>query len=162
MTRDEERFWSKVQVAGPLDCWPWMRGKSARGYGQAKFRGKTERSHRVAYLLDNGPIADRLCVCHACDNPSCCNPGHLWLGTHGDNNRDMAAKGRAVSPKLDHSKIPHARGEESNLAKITAAAVVEIRSRRASGERRGLIAKDFGISPTHVWAIAARKVWRHV
>ena len=88
----EERFWVKV-VRGP-DCWNWNGGKLVEGYGRFVDRGKYVLAHRVSWEIHNGPIPEGLCVLHRCDNPPCTNPDHLFVGTHGDNARDRAAKGR--------------------------------------------------------------------
>lgn len=91
-----EWFWSKVdRSGGPDACWPWTMARLPRGYGVLAYQQRQTYSHRVAYLLDSGFIPDNVpFVCHTCDNPPCCNPDHLWLGTHADNMADMVAKGR--------------------------------------------------------------------
>ena len=103
-----ERFWSKVEK-GP-GCWEWQGGRTTRGYGVFYRSGRAspqELTHRISYELANGPIPDRLVVCHRCDNPPCCNPAHLFVGTPGDNNRDSAAKGRAVNQQKTHCPQNH-------------------------------------------------------
>lgn len=98
----EERFWSFVDKSGGPDaCWPWQ-GAKLKGYGQFRRDGNRRVAHRLAYEYSNGPIVghrphtdDELVVMHACDNPPCCNPAHLSLGTDLTNIRDMIAKGRA-------------------------------------------------------------------
>ena len=94
-----ERFWEKVDQSGGLfACWPWTANRNSRGYGD-RFRvgDKQYRAHRFAYELTHGPIPDGLLVCHSCDNPPCCNPAHLWLGTAADNHADRNRKGRQAS-----------------------------------------------------------------
>jgi hypothetical protein len=76
------------------DCHVWTAGKTAAGYGEINFDGETKLAHRVAYELLVGPIPDGLLVCHRCDNPSCVNPKHFFLGSSDDNAKDMARKGR--------------------------------------------------------------------
>lgn len=95
----EQRFWKKVDKRGDNDCWPWTACKATRfkgTYGHFRWcEGDRRLAHRVAYELSKGPIPKGMSVCHSCDNGLCCNPAHLWVGTHQDNMRDMARKGRA-------------------------------------------------------------------
>ena len=87
-----DRFGTKVQSGS--GCWEWTGTRTKRGYGQLGVSGKTKWAHRVSWEINNGPIPDGLFVCHHCDNPPCVRPSHLFLGTHQDNMRDMAEKGR--------------------------------------------------------------------
>lgn len=83
--------------AGPDKCWPWVGGSLNEGYGCIRLgssHGRIVLAHRAAWAIANGPIPDGLFVLHHCDNPPCCNPAHLFLGTHQDNMDDMVAKGR--------------------------------------------------------------------
>jgi hypothetical protein len=99
-----ERFWPKVdQSGGPDACWPWTAYCQPNGYGE--FDKKW--AHRVAYELAIGPITPGGTICHTCDNPRCVNPSHLFLGTQGDNVRDMVAKGRHASQKRTHCPQGH-------------------------------------------------------
>lgn len=85
------RFWARVDRRGPDDCWPFM---GARGYGA--FVAGTIRltASRVAWCLANQAEMGAMLACHSCDNPCCCNPSHIWPGTHAENNKDTALKGR--------------------------------------------------------------------
>ena len=145
----DDRFWSKVDVRGPDDCWPWT-GALNNGYGRF-FTGGSPRydyAHRVAYALAYGvwPRVAR----HACDNPPCCNPVHVLDGDHADNRRDAVDRGR------------HQHGEGHWKAKIGAVDVPVIRARRAAGETLKAIGDDYGVSPQHVWMIAHRRTWKHL
>ncbi len=76
-------------------CWPWLGRRNRAGYGRLSVSRRSLAAHRVSYAIHNGRDPGELFVCHACDNPSCVNPNHLWLGTVLDNNRDSYAKGRS-------------------------------------------------------------------
>lgn len=89
-----EHLLSRVRELGK-GCWEWTGKKNSKGYGGVGFRGKNWRVNRVAWILFKGEeIPEGMMVCHSCDNPSCINPKHLFLGTALDNNRDMMEKGR--------------------------------------------------------------------
>lgn len=97
------------------ECWEWKGYRSRDGYGQLMIgSGENRKSvlaHRLMYSETFGDIPKGMCVCHSCDNPSCINPDHLWLGTHAENMSDMAKKGRASRDlpgrpkKLDYERI---------------------------------------------------------
>jgi hypothetical protein len=88
------RFWSKVAVAGPDDCWEWQGAIGSTGYGNLDIDGSTVKAHRVSHLLTHGPIPPGLYVLHSCDNRRCVNPNHLRIGTAQDNADDRRIRGR--------------------------------------------------------------------
>jgi len=76
-------------------CWEYNGYRDRDGYGLASFKNQNWQAHRLSYFFTHGTIPKMMCVCHTCDNRSCINPDHLWLGTHQDNMTDMKNKGRA-------------------------------------------------------------------
>lgn len=88
-----ERFWLKVQMGSPDECWPWRGFCNRGGYGQFGEDGKLTTAHRVAWRLTFGDPG-KYFVLHTCDNPPCVNPFHLFLGNQKTNMEDMVAKGR--------------------------------------------------------------------
>ena len=137
-------FWENVGPADSNGCMVWLRAKRL-GYGLVSVRRRLRSAHRVAWELANGqPIPAGLIVMHACDNPSCCNPAHLRLGTRGENTRDCVAKGRLSNRKLDPSSVR------------------EIRARHACGESLASLAAVFRVTETSVENVTARRTWRSV
>lgn len=143
-----------IGVRPTTPCIEWQGSRTSAGYGQLKRNGRVMYAHRLAYEGAHGPIPAGMCVCHACDNPACVNPEHLWIGTKGDNLRDMCAKGR-------HTKAG-AAGEKNRNAKLTAEAVVEIRRMRAAGATYRAIAARFGITRVTASLVARGRAWKHV
>lgn len=144
-------FWTRVdRSGGPDACWEWQGAKQATGYGNLQIDGRSVRAHRLAWSLAHGPVPDGMLVCHRCDNRPCCNPAHLFLGTHAENLADMAAKGRS------------SRGSHRPATTLTVKDVRGIRARVAAGEPRSAVARDHGISNSAVSMIVRRKTWKHV
>ncbi len=148
-----KRFWDKVRKTN--DCWEWTAGSYTDGYGSFWLNGRSVHAHRLAWILINGDIPDGLCVCHHCDNPSCVNPDHLFLGTKADNNRDRDNKGR----RGDCGQSP---GENHAQAKLTDGQVISIRFQYENGDSQPHIAAKYNISQSAVSLIVGRKRWCHI
>jgi len=145
----ETRIWPKVNIGDLNDCWPWLGQLDEDGYGKIKFGGETLRPHRLIYQLHNGIDPEDLFVCHSCDNPTCCNPHHLFLGTPKGNTWDMVLKRR------------HATGERNGGAKLTEREVAYIRYLYASGEvLQKDIARAYDVSLVTIGRILRGKLWR--
>lgn len=168
------RFWSKVfKSQQPSECWVWMGARNHKGYGRfSTSHQHTFQSHRIAWMLCNGPIPAGMCVCHHCDNPPCCNPAHLFIGTVADNQADMKRKGRATGPKnpvrgSGHYAHQHPelvlRGSKCGMAKLSESLVSEIRDRYSSRTvSMYQLGREYGVARTLIGMIIHRKIWRHV
>ena len=140
---DEHRFWSKVEKRGPIHpifgrCWTWLGALCSFGYGHFSSEGMQGPVHRYSYKLHKGNIPDGLYVCHHCDNPSCVNPKHLFVGTPQDNMLD----------KLSKDRQPRYNG--IGRGKLTKEQVIEIRNRfikhSAGTSSAKHLAKEFNVS----------------
>ena len=110
-------FWAKVDVRGNGECWPWTGAKTPKGYGNLRVNRNDWKAHRFAWHISNFQVPRGFMVCHACDSPPCCNPGHLLLGTARSNFTDMVRKARGqfrknkavgtrnVNAKLDDAAV---------------------------------------------------------
>lgn len=136
------RFWEKVQQGRKEDCWPWIASRDEAGYGRFWQIGRMVGAHRVAYELAKGPVEQGRVVMHRCDNPSCCNPHHLSLGTAKDNSDDKVAKGR------------QACGESHGRAKLTNANVEAI---LASKSPLAVLATLYRVSKSVISSIRRRR-----
>lgn len=120
----EERFVEKISPEPNTGCWLWAASTDRKGYGKLG-RSAPQRgwigAHRASWEITNGPVREGMFVCHRCDNPTCVNPAHLFLGTQGDNLRDCAAKGRAPAQKNPERYVPFLERGRESLARLAAA-----------------------------------------
>lgn len=150
------RFWKKVNIGKPDECWNFHTRNTGEDYGYFNINFRSVRAHRVAYEIAYGEIPTGLLVCHHCDNKSCCNPFHLFLGTHTDNAKDLVAKG------LFHPKGTPMLGEKNASSKLTNEQIVDIRESFARGDSRKQIAKRHKTSVSNIGAIVTKKRWKHI
>lgn len=158
MTEQESAFWSKVLVTNKIsECWEWVGARKPKGYGNVSIDGKHTTAHRAAFTFANGPIPEGYMVCHVCDNPSCCNPHHLMLGTTKSNYVDMVMKNR-----MDFHKRK-ASGERNFNAKLTDEKVAEIRRLYDCGSMsQKALGKVYGVTQTSIGHVVRRETWKHV
>lgn len=164
---DVLRIAAKIARRTKDECWPWLGSRSGKGYGNIVIAGVVLTVTRVIWNGLHGDPGDRQ-ICHTCDNPPCCNPGHWFLGTQTDNTMDSVHKGRANRASgVRHGTATHPetrpRGEGvRHLAKLTAANVREIRELHASGLAISRLSERFSVTYQNVRAIVLRKTWKHV
>lgn len=114
--------------------------------------------HRIAYKFFKGQDPAEFFVCHKCDNPPCCNPYHLFIGTPQDNTADMVKKGRGLKGEINHK------------SKLTTTQVLEIRRRDAEQAEKKenrvklweQLSSEYGVSPSNIERIANGHTWRHL
>lgn len=161
---ESERFWTYVDKTG--DCWEWTGGKARNGYGSFNCDdGKSRCAHRLAWEKVFGSIPNGLHVLHRCDNPPCCNPAHLFLGTPKDNMHDCIKKGRHRAP-------PHPSGELCPASKLTPDQVKNIRLAYHGADgtpalKRGKISQkqlalQYGVAQATIYEIVRGKSWKSV
>lgn len=149
-------MWGSI-IEAPVDlCWEWKSTSRLKaGYGRITIDKKQYLAHRLAWEWAFGPIPDGMLVRHRCDNPSCCNPFHLELGTDQDNYNDMVERGRRV--------LSGAKGERNCKAKLSAEQVKQIRSMyQAGGESTNTLARKFNVTQGLINQIILRRIWKHV
>jgi hypothetical protein len=152
------RFWGKVDVRSPDECWNWTAGRSSSGYGRFGIKGALVFAHRLAFTLVYGTILQGegylgTVIRHSCDNRVCCNPFHLHHGSQRDNMQDAVIRGRIV----------YQRGESHGHAKLTEAQVLEVRKAYSvGGVTQSTLAQKYGINQPAIQMIVTRKRWKHI
>jgi hypothetical protein len=148
-TTAESLFARCDRSAGEHACWLW-KGRVSRRYGVISLNDRPTRAHRAAWILTRGAIPAGMFVCHRCDEPLCCNPAHLWLGSPKDNVRDCVSKRR------------HAHGEAAATAKMSEAQAREVLRRMATPEPRQAIARAHGVTVHALYRITGGYSWKHL
>jgi HNH endonuclease len=135
-------FWGRVKKG--VRCWEWIGGKNKLGYGLNTVQQKkikwTFLAHRLSFFLSSGKDPGKFQVCHSCDNPSCCNPNHLWLGTVHQNMQDKQQKHRAGK-------------------KLFPDAIFEIRNSKIS---KYILAEKYGVHEATIRKVRRRNIWKHI
>ena len=163
-----ERMWAKIdRSGGPDACWPFIGARAGKGYGTMRLpangaRGRMVRVARLLLAIKLGrTIEPDEITRHTCDNPPCCNPTHLIVGTVADNSRDAAERGK-LSTK-GYANLRCLFGECHPFAKLTEAAVRDIRARYAQGgvsQKR--LAQEYGVAQPQIQKVLSGQRWRHV
>lgn len=146
------RFWKKIDVRAPNDCWIWTGAKWGTGYGKMYLPGPVPfGAHRASWIIANqqNQPADMF-VCHECDVKPCVNPAHLYLGTPLDNSRDAIVRGQFPI------------GSRQGIAKLVEADIPIIRRLSDEGIPTNAIARRFGVSNGAIWLVVNGRNWRHI
>lgn len=154
LTAIKERFESKIMPEPMSGCWLWLSAVKNENhpYGQFSIGNKKHLAHRLSYQLYKGPIPEGFSVCHNCDNPNCVNPDHLFLGTHGDNMKDMIKKGRGNK----------ARGSSGGRAILSEDDVEKIRLEHSNGATKTSLGRKYGVDHSTIHLIIIKKTWARV
>lgn len=156
-----EKFHSSYTIQ-KTGCWEWTGTKDQDGYGRAivdtQF-GRMTRAHRAAIAL-NGIDPTGYIVCHTCDNPSCVNPAHLWIGTVADNNADKKRKGRDHQPK--GIKNPQSKFTEADIIHIRKVAKKGCLGGRSGAGNIKELADHYGVHEQSILNIVNRYTWKHL
>lgn len=148
----EQRLWSKIDKRGPDECWPWL-GAKIRNYGVLHVNGRNQFATRVLWTLMHGPIERKQWVLHRCDNASCLNPAHHFLGDSKTNVADKMAKGRHRG----------ARGERCKNHVLVSAQVQYVRTSFANGEMDlGELAAKYHVDRETIRFIVKNINWKHL
>lgn len=151
----EYRLWDRVQMLGPDECWEWQGARQSGqwAYGRIAFAGRQRRVHRLAWEATHGmSVPEGMVVRHTCDNPPCCNPHHLLLGTFADNTADMIKRGR----QGDTAR----HGEDNGAARLTTRDVHAMRQDRTRGLTYSELGRKYRISKGHAHRVVNHTNWK--
>lgn len=132
-------------------CWEWSKWRDRDGYGNIRYGKGSRRAHRRSYEAFKGPIPKGLVVRHLCDNPPCCNPDHLEVGTNADNVRDREVRGRG------------AKGVNNGTSILTEEIIKQIRAEYIPQKvTQQYLADKYGVSRGLIGHIVNYRIWREV
>jgi HNH endonuclease len=141
---EQEKFKRLYIINSFTGCWEWANSLNTGGYGRIMIKGKRIMAHVWSYILHKGEIPEELLVCHHCDNPSCVNPSHLFLGTRLDNNMDMINKKRHHKNTLNETKV------------------YEIKNALVKGVSVNDLVEKYQVSSQCLYRIKTGRSWGHV
>jgi hypothetical protein len=140
-----------VDIKHPKECWNWLASCGTPGYGNWYYSifdlPKAGAAHRRSYMLFNGYVDSSVVICHTCNNRRCCNPNHLYAGTHASNTADRIKDGTASKPPL------HLGSKQWN-SRLVECQVIEIKERLRAGEIPPRIAPDYNVKPATIYEYA--------
>ena len=145
---------SYAEIKRKTDCWQWQKGKDKDGYALITYKGKTVRVTRLIKSLYDGEFPKEMFCCHTCDNPSCINPDHIFIGSAKENSRDREKKHRG--------RTQNQLGEKNHAAILTENVVLEIRKLHQEGMKECDIVRKFKLNQGTVSKILLRKRWKHI
>lgn len=150
MNKNTEKIFHTRYKKLESGCWEWTAQRTPQNYGRFFINYRGTRAHRYSYEIHKGKIPEGMCVCHTCDNPSCVNPDHLWLGTRGDNNKDRTKKGRGI------------KGETHHQSKLIRQDIREIRLLyKAKILKQIDLARIYKITQANISLIIKQKIWNY-
>lgn len=146
----KERLLNSIEIDEQSNCWNWTKAKHRQGYGHTAYKSKYILAHRLSWIIFIGDIPENNNICHKCDNPSCINPDHLFIGTQTDNVKDCKNKNRAHK----------SHGEKHLWTKLTKSQVDEIRSEDSKKYTRYELAEKYNISYSGIVCILKNRCWK--
>lgn len=156
---DAKKFWKTFNGLSEDSCWEYRQHLTKGGYGRIWVYPKMLYAHRIAWILVHGAIPKGMHICHKCDNPPCCNPKHLFLGTPQENSLDSVRKGRnSHGPVLYGSSHPLAKLTEQDVAEIRRIYTPGTPGKRSETSIKGLAAK-YGVAHSLIARIIKGKSW---
>ena len=157
----EEKFLEKVDKRSDDECWLWLAAMNYQGYGMFRSGGYIT-AHRYSWsLYQDAPIPKGMFICHHCDNPSCVNPKHLFLGTRKDNTRDMWNKNRHPAPVIGNQS-DDVLGEKNPRSILKTKDVLVIRKLFTDGVSQIELSALYNIKKPAIWKIVHNKNWKHI
>lgn len=152
-----ERFWEKVNIGGPDECWIWFGNKQPKGYGLITVKGRSLKAHRLSWEMANGSqVPHGEFVCHRCNTPSCVNPKHLYVASNNENQADSWKRGTRVGAHIG------CYGERSPSHKLTEEKAKEILALKKCGWKQKAIARHYGIHQSTVSDVVTGRCWPHL